>query len=112
METMQPHEQARDPRPMMEVVAVRPQEGHSLWLQFNDSTERIVDVGPILARGGPMVDPLTRDRALFEAVRVEDGTVVWPNGFDLDPDVLYYDDLRPEASTDASAVAPAAHAHR
>jgi len=32
-----------------------------------------------------------RDRSLFMAVRVdpECGTIVWPNGADMDPDVLY-----------------------
>jgi hypothetical protein len=35
-------------------------------------------------------DPLVRDPALFRAVRVDEslGTIVWPNGADIDPDVL------------------------
>jgi hypothetical protein len=37
-----------------------------------------------------MGEPL-RDRAYFRQVRVDPElrTVVWPNGFDLDPDVLH-----------------------
>ncbi len=39
-----------------------------------------------------MAEPL-RDRAYFRKVRVDPelGTVVWPNGYDLDPDVLHGD---------------------
>jgi len=40
---------------------------------------------------GPIFEPVRRDRALFEEVSVdrELGVVVWPNGADIDPDVLY-----------------------
>lgn len=41
---------------------------------------------------GPMGEPL-KDLDYFRRVRVDPelGTVVWPNGFDLDPDVLHGD---------------------
>jgi hypothetical protein len=37
-----------------------------------------------------MLEPVRRDPQLFRSVRVDEtlGTVVWPNGADLDPDVL------------------------
>jgi hypothetical protein len=37
------------------------------------------------------VNPLTGHPAYFSQVRVDPelGTVVWPNGADLDPDVVY-----------------------
>lgn len=40
---------------------------------------------------GPIFDRVRTDRAFFEAVVVdrELGTIVWPNGADIDPDVLY-----------------------
>jgi hypothetical protein len=43
-----------------------------------------------LSRRGRGFEPLRRDPALFRGVRVDEalGTVVWPNGADLDPDVL------------------------
>jgi hypothetical protein len=42
-------------------------------------------------------EPLRRDLGLFRSVQVdpEAGTIVWPNGADMDPNVLYYDHLRP-----------------
>lgn len=40
---------------------------------------------------GPMLEPIRGDRTLFEEVSVDEelGVVVWPNGADIDPDVLY-----------------------
>ena len=39
---------------------------------------------------GPVFEPLRQDPRLFRTVRVDAGlgTIVWPNGADLDPDVL------------------------
>ncbi len=40
---------------------------------------------------GPVFEPLRQDPRLFRTVRVDAGlgTIVWPNGADLDPDVLH-----------------------
>jgi hypothetical protein len=40
-----------------------------------------------------MFEPLRHDPQLFQRVRVDEvlGTIVWPNGADLDPDVLHND---------------------
>lgn len=58
-------------------------------LGFSDGTEKVVDLAPLLH--GPIFEPLRADTALFRMVRVDDelGTIVWPNGADIDPDVLY-----------------------
>jgi Protein of unknown function (DUF2442) len=47
-----------------------------------------VDVSGFLR--GPIFETLRTDAELFAAVRVDPqlGTVVWPNGADIDPDVL------------------------
>jgi hypothetical protein len=69
-------------------TAVAVGEGFQLRLQLTDGTERVVDVSALLS--GPIFDPLRSNRDLFEAVTVDPvfGTVVWPNGADIDPDVL------------------------
>ncbi|CAN5764011.1 DUF2442 domain-containing protein [soil metagenome] len=74
---------------MIRVRSVVPLEGHRLRVTFSDGTERVMDVERFLR--GPVFEPVKRDRALFEAVAVDEdlGTVVWPNGADIDPDVLY-----------------------
>lgn len=74
---------------MVDVVEVRPLGGYRLYLRFEDGVEGEVDVTGIVPFEGvfaPLGDP-----ARFAEVRVlaELGTVGWPNGADLDPDVLY-----------------------
>jgi len=46
---------------------------------------------------GPVFEPLHEDPQLFRQVRVDEelGTVVWPNGADLDPDVLHGEPTQP-----------------
>ena len=58
-------------------------------LTFTNGSKKIIDLEKFL--WGPMFEPMRRDRELFRAVRVDDeaGTIVWPNGADIDPDVLY-----------------------
>lgn len=72
-----------------DIVEVRPLEKYRLKLRFDDGVEGIVDVGARVPFDGvfaPLEDP-----EYFRLVRVdaELGTVVWPNGADLDPIVLY-----------------------
>jgi Protein of unknown function (DUF2442) len=72
-----------------DIVDVRPAAGYQLHLRFEDGVEGTVDLAKLVGLEGVFA-PL-RDRAFFEQVRVnsELGTIVWPNGADLDPDVLY-----------------------
>ncbi len=72
------------------VTAVEPLEGFRLRLTFTDGLVREVDLSGDL--WGPMAEPL-QDPAYFHRVSVDSelGTVVWPNGYDLDPDVLHGD---------------------
>lgn len=76
---------------MLRIRSVRVLEGFKLSLGLTDGSERVVDVSDLLR--GPIFEPLRKDRALFAAVRVDPelGTVVWPNGADIDPDVLILD---------------------
>ncbi len=59
-----------------------------LRVRFDDGFERTIDFEPILL--GPLFGPL-RDLRLFRQARVDGdlGTIVWPTGADIDPDVLY-----------------------
>ena len=70
------------------IVAAEPREGFVLWLRFSDGATREVDLVDEL--WGPMFEPLREDSQLFRQVRVDSelGTIVWPNGADMDPDVL------------------------
>lgn len=74
---------------LKDIVAAEPLGGHRLKLRFEDGVEGELDVGRLIAFDGvfaPLEDP-----AEFARVKVDPdlGTVVWPNGADLDPYVLY-----------------------
>ncbi len=74
---------------LKDIVAVEPQNGRRLLLTFEDGQRRIVDIAEIVPFTG-VFEPL-RDDACFRQVRVSPdlGTIVWPNGADLCPEVLY-----------------------
>lgn len=74
---------------LKDIVEARPLEDYKLYLRFEDGVEGVVDIGQHLKFEG-VFEPL-RDPTYFRQVRVdpESGTVCWPNGADLDPDVLY-----------------------
>lgn len=63
---------------------------HRLALTFTDGHHGIADVGPWICGRGGVFTPL-HDPAYFARASVDHaaGTVVWPNGVDLDPDMLY-----------------------
>lgn len=63
-------------------------EDRTVRLWFSDGLERVVDLSPFL--WGPVFEDIASNDDLFNNVRVdpEIGTIVWPNGADLDPDVL------------------------
>jgi hypothetical protein len=83
------------------IRSVEPLDGFILRLSFDDGTKRDVDVEGEL--WGPMVEPLRADPDLFRRVRVDEelGTIVWPNGADMDPDVLHGDFKPAEAAATA-----------
>ncbi len=74
---------------LKDILEARPLEGCQLYLRFEDGVEGVVDLGKLIRFEGVFA-PL-KEHANFEQVRVhtELGTIYWPNGADLDPDVLY-----------------------
>jgi hypothetical protein len=73
---------------MVDVLRVKAQPDHKLWLRFTDASEGVYDLSGMVAEGGEMVEPL-RSPEYFARVFVELGAPTWPNGFDLDPINLY-----------------------
>jgi Protein of unknown function (DUF2442) len=74
--------------PLVDVLRLRALDGHRLWVRFTDGSEGVRDFSDILAKGGPMVEPL-KAQDYFNRVFVEMGAPTWPNGFDVDPINLY-----------------------
>lgn len=71
------------------VVSVEQTGPYRLRLRFDDGAEGEIDVRAAITFDG-VFEPL-RDPEFFSQVRVDDdaGTIVWPNGADLDPLVLH-----------------------
>ena len=61
---------------------------YTLRIKFDDSSERLIDFEPILY--GPLFGPL-RELEVFNQVKLDSsvGTLAWPTGADIDPNVLY-----------------------
>jgi hypothetical protein len=74
---------------LIDIAEARATSGHRLYLRFADGVEGEVDLDGIVRWEGVFAS--LRDPSCFAQVRVDAdlGTIVWPNGADLDPDVLY-----------------------
>jgi hypothetical protein len=75
---------------MIDVVGVKPLDGHKLELTFQDGLNAVVDLDRVITCFDGIFAPLN-DPEYFRSARVdpEAGTIVWPNGADIGPDVLY-----------------------
>jgi hypothetical protein len=87
----------------MDVIHVEVLHDHVVRLRFADGTEKTVDLDPYLH--GPVFEAIRSDAAVFASVEIDPdaGTIVWPNGADLAPDVLY--EGRPSARMESEAKA-------
>lgn len=70
------------------VTGVKPLDNYCLELLFANQERRLFDVKPYLSIG---IFQELRDIALFNGIRAFNGSIVWPNKLDLDPDTLYLD---------------------
>jgi hypothetical protein len=71
-----------------DIVEVRPEAEHSLWVRFADGLSGVVrlnleDLTGVL---GPLRDP-----EFFGRVYIDHGAVSWPGDIDLAPDAMYRD---------------------
>jgi hypothetical protein len=74
---------------LKDVVDVRVMDDYQLHLWFEDGVQGIVDVADFVAFTGVFAPLRAHDYFRTVHVDAELGTVCWPNGADLDPDVLY-----------------------
>jgi len=74
---------------LQDVTNVEYLADYRLHLRFEDGIEGNVDVSELVSFTGifaPLKDPTYLAQARLDP---EIGTICWPNGADLDPDVLY-----------------------
>ncbi|HEX5692908.1 MAG TPA: DUF2442 domain-containing protein [Roseiflexaceae bacterium] len=81
---------------MIRVKAAEVLNDYTVRVTFTNDEQRDIDVTRYINRGG-IFTPVHDDPGFFRQVRVELGTIAWPNGADIDPDVLYLG-LPPNAS--------------
>lgn len=74
---------------IVDVTSVEVLEPYRLRLEFDDGTSGEVDIAQLITFQG-VFEPL-RDPGAFRQVRIDEelGTIVWPNGADIDPFVLH-----------------------
>jgi len=86
----------------LRISAVELQGGFIVRLRLTDGSLKTVDLEPYLR--GPIFEPIRNNPTEFAKVRVDPraGTIVWPKGADIDPDVLCLG-LTPFWANDASA---------
>jgi hypothetical protein len=79
---------------LLRIQQVTPLDGLRLRLTLSDGSVIERDVSALMV--GPIFDALKADQAIFKQVKVEYGTVVWPNGADLCPDTVIWGGPPPE----------------
>lgn len=68
------------------VTSVIPNDSYELLITFNNGEQRKFDATPLLDVN--VFEPL-KNLSFFKTVKVEFGTVVWPQDIDYCPDTLY-----------------------
>ena len=88
----------------MRLIRIReatPLDGCRVELTLTDGRVVEGDLETLLA--GPVFAEIRNDEVRFMEIRVEVGTLVWPKGADLCPDVLIWGGLPPaDAASDAA----------
>jgi len=72
----------------IKVAKAEPLGELKMRISFEDGTVKEIDLEKYLR--GPIFEPVRKNRTIFQNVQIEGGTIAWPNGADIDPDVLYY----------------------
>ena len=72
------------------ILAVYPTVGYRVQIEFTDGIKKEIDLEPYLH--GPIFEPIRNDPKLFHSLHIDQRmkTIVWENGADIDPDVLYH----------------------
>ncbi len=79
---------------LVRVQSVKPIHDFIVFVEFTDGTNREIDLEPFLR--GKVFEKIRKNPSVFQAMKIDErmSTIVWENGADIDPDVLYHD-LKP-----------------
>lgn len=67
------------------IISAKPQSNYRIEVTFKNGTHGIFDMTPYLHEG---VFQKLRNPVFFNAVRVDYGTLVWPEEIDIAPDTV------------------------
>ena len=73
--------------PPRDIIAASPQSGFKVWVEFASGDSGVLDLTCFRQEGG--VFEKWDDRGFFESVTVDYGTLVWGDGLDICPYLLY-----------------------
>lgn len=73
---------------LVRVRAIQLVDGRQIVVTFTNDEQRQIDMTPYIAVG-TIFAPVRDDPDFFACATVDGGTITWPNGADIDPDVLY-----------------------
>jgi len=82
---------------LIRIQQATPIEAFRLRLKLTDGSVIERNIANLMI--GPVFEALKSNSDLFRQVKVENGTVVWPNGADLCPDVLIWGGAPPKKAT-------------
>jgi hypothetical protein len=86
---------------LVRIREVKPLDNYRVQLTLTDGRVVERDLEPLLA--GPVFAEIRKGEARFREMVVEYGTLVWPTGADLCPDVPIWGGLPPaDAASDAA----------
>lgn len=71
---------------MREIVDVKVLEDYKLLLTFDNNVKKIKDMKPYLTKG---IFKKLKNKEFFKNVKIEFGTIAWPDGIDMCADSLY-----------------------
>ena len=74
---------------LIRVQSAAPLNAPRIWVVFTNGEQREIDLTPYIATGS-IFEPVRSDSSFFQSMVVDGGTLTWPNGADIDPDVLYH----------------------
>jgi len=69
------------------VIAAKHVHDYVLWVKFEDGTEGEIDLSSEL--WGPIFEPVKQPEYFRTVAVAEYGTIAWPNGADIAPELLY-----------------------
>ena len=73
-----------------DIVRAQPIDGYRIHVTFEDGVEGEVDITRLVDFAGVFAPLRGEDYFRLVAVNPDTGTICWPNGADIDPDVLYH----------------------